>query len=121
MDEFELWRLPRGVAYRDEELVGFAVRAADGPVGTVIKASAEVGRSYLILKPRPWLDASMVMLPAALIERIDRNLGTIHLATDRVEIAAAPPFAGDRFRDAAYRAELGFHYARSRRGSSLVA
>jgi hypothetical protein len=115
MDEFELWRLPDGIVFGDDDLDGFAVQAADGPLGSVIRASAEVGRSHVIVAARPWLATAMVMLPAALIEHIDRERAIVHVASDRAEISAAPPFAGDRFRDAAYRAELGFHYSRRRR------
>jgi hypothetical protein len=57
----------------------------------------------------------MVMLPSALIVEIDHERRIIRIASERAAIRAAPPFAADRFRDCAYRAELGFHYARSAR------
>jgi len=120
MDEFELWRIPDGICFDDEQIVGCEVEAFDGPVGTVIKASAEVGASYLILAARQWVGTTMVMLPSALIERIDRERDTIHIASDRAEISQAPAFVADRFRDCAYRAELGFHYARRRLAPSAA-
>jgi hypothetical protein len=114
MDEFELWRLPDGIRFGEEEIVGYGVEADDGPVGTVVKASTEPGASYLVLAACEGIGSSMVMLPTALIERIDHERAEIHFAIDRDEIAAAPAFVADRFRDCAYRAELGFHYARRR-------
>jgi len=114
MDEFELWRAPDGVALDDPELLGHRVLARDGGVGVVIGASPEVGSSHLIVRARPWLPRSIVMLPAGLIAQIDPQARVVSVAAERSEIANAPALDSDRVRDRAYRAELGLHYARRR-------
>jgi hypothetical protein len=91
-------------------LGGYAVRASDGPVGEVIVAHIEVGRSYLVVQGGSWIDRRMLMLPAGVVESVDGEAKTLLVGCSRAKIASAPPFEGDRYQDGAYRAELGAHY-----------
>jgi hypothetical protein len=113
----DLWNFPTTAANADE-LVGYAVEGTDGAIGTVLKASVEVAKGYLIVSAGRWLAASTVMLPAGVIERIDRARHVVHLARSREEIERAPAFEADRYQDGAYRAELGEHY-RGRKASAI--
>jgi hypothetical protein len=94
------------------DLSGYVVYAGDGPVGEVIVAHIEVGRSYLVVQGGTWIDGRMLMLPAGLVESIDIHATALLMGCSRAEIASAPPFEGDRYQDGAYRAELGAHYER---------
>lgn len=114
MGELDVWSLSDEVTYAADDIVGYAVAGADGVIGTVLKASAEPGRSYLILSARPWLDATMVMLPAGLVERVDHDQQAIAVAVTRDDVRHAPAFAADRYQDGAYRAEIAGYYVRDR-------
>jgi hypothetical protein len=91
-------------------LGGCAVHASDGPLGEVIVSHIEIGRSYLVLQGGPWIDGRMLMIPAGIVESVDAQARVVLVGCTRAEIASAPPFEGDRYRDGAYRVELGTHY-----------
>jgi hypothetical protein len=110
-----LWDYRPGVAGFGP-LEGYAVVAFDGGVGEVVAAEGKAGRSFLVAATGPTLEGGtltagrMVMLPGGLIERVDPKARVVHVAATRALIATAPTFEGDRYRDGAYRAELGAHY-----------
>jgi hypothetical protein len=99
---------------------GFVVEAVDGVVGTVLTASPDRDGGYLVVVAGPSLPRSMVLVPAALVEQVDRRRRRVLLDAGLAEIRSAPPFESDRFRDAAYRAELSSHYARARRSLPAI-
>ncbi len=119
MGERDVWSLPDEVTYAGGDVVGYLVAGGDGVIGTVLKASTEPGRSYLILSARPWLDVTMVMLPAGLIERVDRDQQSIAVDVRRDDVRRAPAFAADRYQDGAYRTELAGYYVRDRRARAV--
>jgi hypothetical protein len=104
----------------EEVDAGFVVEAADGVVGTVLTASSDRDDGYLVVVTAPSLPRSMVLVPAGLVTRVDRQRRRVQLSTGLAEIRAAPPFESDRFRDAAYHAELSSHYARARRSAPAI-
>jgi hypothetical protein len=93
---------------------GFTVEALDGVVGTVLTASPDRDGGYLVVVAGPSLPRSMVIVPAGLVARIDRARRRVRLNAGLATIRSAPPYESDRFRDAAYRAELASHYTRAR-------
>ena len=105
----EMWRLPPVLASVPAAVLrGYEVEAQDGRVGTVLLA----GAGYLIVAANAPIAERMVMLPAGIIERIDRGRRTLSVSRSLAEIATAPRFEADRYQDGAYRAEMGRHYAR---------
>lgn len=104
----------------EEVGAGFIVEAADGVVGTVLTASPDRDDGYLVVVTGPSLPRSMVLVPAGLVKRVDRHRRRVQLNAGLAEIRAAPPFESDRFRDAAYHAELSSHYARARRSAPAI-
>ena len=119
MGEIDAWSLPDGVEYDAADILGYSARATDGVLGTVIKATTEPTRSYLVLSSRPWLDAAMAILPAGLIVRVDHEQEAITLDVSRDDVRAAPAFAPDRYQDGAYHAEVAAHYLRDRLADAL--
>ena len=91
-----IWTYGGGVR-PDVELNGFDVEARDGEIGTVDESSREVGSSYLIVDTGPWIFGKRVLLPAGVIEKIDRGNRRIFVNRTRDEIKRAPeydPYAG---------------------------
>lgn len=108
MTETMIWAFPGNVS--DRQLEGFEVRASDGTIGTVDKATYDVGASYIVVDTGPWIFGKRVLLPAGVIQRVERDAGMVHVARTRDEIRSAPEFEAGQITDA-YRQRLGSHYA----------
>ena len=94
----------------DVDLTGYAVEAVDGGIGKVDESSYEVGSSYIVVDTGPWIFGKKVLLPAGVVDRIDPADEKIYVSRNKDEIKNAPEFDQDRYRDEAYRAELGGYY-----------
>jgi hypothetical protein len=94
------------------DLVDFDVHATDGNLGKVEDVAQGPGESYVIVRTGSSLLSKKVMLPAGLIERIDREGKTVHVDRTTDEIKAAPEFDEERYKELTYRDELAAHYGR---------
>jgi hypothetical protein len=95
-----------------DELLDFKVEAVDGSVGKVTDASYGSGESYILVDTGSTLLSKQVMLPAGVIDRVDRESRTVYVDRSKDEIKAAPAFDEERYRDSAYREELSGYYGR---------
>jgi hypothetical protein len=112
MSSADIW------TYRDQswsatDLTGHEVEAVDGSIGKVDEATAEIGGSYIVVDTGPWIFGKKVLLPAGVIDRIDRDEQKIYVDRTKDEIKAAPEFDKDRL-DEAYRGELTGYYGGAR-------
>ena|SRR5687767_6979515 len=96
----------------DRGLEDFHVEGSDGPIGTVADISAEDGEHYLIVHTGRWITSKNVLLPAGVVDRIDRDHRRIYLKATREEIKGAPEFDERRLGDRAYLEKIGWHYRR---------
>jgi hypothetical protein len=100
-----LWTY-REPAMTDIDLVGYAVEAADGSLGTVDEASYEVGAGYLVVDTSSWRNlgpGQSTLVPAGAIERVDHPNRHVYLSLTRDQIKRAPEYSGydpDYHRDA---------------------
>jgi hypothetical protein len=108
----DMWSYPEGVGRVD--VTGYDVEALDGEVGTVDEATLESGASYLVVDTGRWILGKKVLIPAALVERIDRDEETVYVGQTKEEIEGAPEFDNDRYKDAGYRESVGAYYAAMR-------
>jgi len=92
------------------DLTGFKVEATDGDIGKVDEATNEVGGSFIVVDTGPWIFGKKVMLPAGVFYDIAAATETILVSRTKDEIKNAPEFDEQRYRDAAYRDELGGYY-----------
>jgi hypothetical protein len=106
----DMWNYRAGVA-SGGDLVGFSIEATDGDIGKVDKADNETGSSYLVVATGPWIFGKTVMLPAGVIELIDRENQVVHVNRTKDQIKNAPEYHEDRHADEAYRSELGGYYS----------
>ncbi len=95
-----------------DELVGFKIHATDGNVGSVLDVQRGAGESYLIVSTGGTILSKKVLIPAGMVERVDRDDKTIHVNRSQDEIKNAPEFDEERYREESYRRELGDYYAR---------
>ena len=95
-----------------EELEDFTVEATDGEVGEVDDATYVAGESNLLVRTGGTIFSKKVMLPAGLVERVDRDSKTVHVDRSQDEIKNAPEFDEEIYRDQTYRDQLAGYYAR---------
>ena len=92
------------------DIIGFEVEAIDGSIGKVDDATAEIGSSYIVVDTGPWIFGKKVMLPAGVIQTVDREERKIFVNRTKDEIKNAPEFDESLIGDDAYRGQLGSYY-----------
>jgi hypothetical protein len=97
------------------DLTGYKVEAMDGSIGKIDRATYETAGSYLVVDTGPWIFGRKVVLPAGVIDRIDRDDERVYVFRTKDQIKDAPEFDEDRF-DESYRDTLGTYYGRGGRG-----
>jgi hypothetical protein len=115
MATMDVW-VYRETTWSQSDLTGFSVEALDGSIGKIDEASNEVGASYLVVDTGPWIFGKKVMLPAGVVRDVDLDTQTVFVNRDKEEIKNAPEFDQDRYRDDAYRRDLGGYYGRGGAG-----
>ena len=95
------------------DLTGYSVEATDGGIGKIDEATNEVGSSYIVVDTGPWIFGKKVMLPAGVIDRVDREDEKVYVNRSKDEIKDSPPFDESGYRDDEYRDELGTYYGGS--------
>jgi hypothetical protein len=106
--ETDFWTYPESVGRLD--MNGFDVEAVDGSIGKVDEATYEVGESYIVVDTGPWIFGKKVLLPAGIVDRVDRGDEKIYVDRSKDEIKNAPEFDEDAYRDEGYRATVGDYY-----------
>jgi len=92
------------------DLIGYSVEATDGGIGKVDEATNDVGSSYIVVDTGPWIFGKKVMLPAGVIDRVDRDDEKVYVNRSKDEIKDSPTFDDTTYRDEPYRDELGMYY-----------
>jgi hypothetical protein len=108
--ENDLWTYPETVGRLD--LTGFEVEAKDGSIGKVDESTNEAGESYLVVDTGVWIFGKKVLLPAGIVERVDRDEEKVYVGRTKDEIKDAPEFDDDA--NEGYRAQVGDYYLGSR-------
>ncbi|MFJ8826567.1 PRC-barrel domain-containing protein [Streptomyces sp. NPDC102467] len=94
-----------------DRLIGYAVEASDGPIGTVDPYSQEVGAEHLVVDTGGPLLSKKVLLPRWTVAHVDEVNRTVHVTHAQDRIKAAPRFDRDmRVTDPGYRAQIDDHY-----------
>jgi hypothetical protein len=102
----DLWSYPESVGRLD--LTGFEVQAADGSIGKVDESTNEAGESYLVVNTGVWVLGKKLILPAGLVEGVDRDQEKLYVAPTKDDIKDAPEFNDDASED--YRSALSDYY-----------
>jgi hypothetical protein len=105
-----MWVYSETEMLRGSDLTDFEVEAIDGGIGKVDEASYEAGSSYLVIDTGPWIFGKKVLVPAGIVDRVDLDEQKVYVNRTKDEIKNAPEFDESRYRDDAYRSELGTYY-----------
>ena len=92
------------------DLCGYDAEALDGPLGKVAEATDEIRRGYVVVDTGPWFFRKKAVLPAGVIDSVDREARRIYVNRTRHEVANAPKLNEAHFDDDAYRVALGRYY-----------
>jgi hypothetical protein len=95
---------------RGVDLVGFEIEATDGGIGKIDEATYDVGSSYVVVDTGPWIFGKKVMLPAAVLQRVDLDSQTVVVDRTKDEIKSSPEFDEDAYQEQGYRSQLGSYY-----------
>jgi len=109
MTTVDTWTYREGT-WTQGDLSGFEVEAIDGSIGKIDEATNDVGASYVVVDTGPWIFGKKVMLPAGVIDDVDLDAKQVFVNRTKDEIKNAPEFDEDRYRDDAYRSEVGSYY-----------
>jgi hypothetical protein len=109
MAAVDIWTY-RERTWTQGDLSGFEVEAIDGSIGKVDEATNDVGAGYVVVDTGPWIFGKKVMLPAGVVQDVDLDSKQIFVNRTKDEIKNAPEFDKDRYRDDAYRTDLGSYY-----------
>jgi hypothetical protein len=110
--EHDIWVYPSTVG-ETSEIVGYSVEAIDGGIGKIDDATDEVGQSSLVVDTGPWIFGRKVIVPAGIVDRIDRDEECVYVNRTKEQIKNAPELDEERRADGAYRDQLGTYYGPS--------
>jgi hypothetical protein len=111
----DLW-VYSGTGWGDAlDITGYKVEALDGSIGKVDRATYQTNVSYIVVDTGPWIFGKKVVLPAGIIDLIDRDDATVFVHRTKDEIKNSPEYDETRF-DEAYRNDLGTYYGPGGRG-----
>ncbi|MFH9741363.1 PRC-barrel domain containing protein [Streptomyces roseolus] len=82
-----------------DTLIGYAVEATDGGIGKVDRHTEDVDRSYLVVDTGPWILGHKVVLPAGLVDRVDRENGTVRVNCTKRQVRESPDFESGQNED----------------------
>jgi len=68
---------------RGVDLTGFSVEALDGGIGKIDEATYETSQSYIVVDTGPWIFGKKVLLPAAVVQRVDLDSETVFVDRGR--------------------------------------
>jgi hypothetical protein len=104
---------------RGVDLAGLEVEAVDGGIGKIDEATYDVGSSYIVVDTGPWIFGKKVMLPAAVIQRVDLDSQTAFVDRTKDEIKNAPEFDESLYQEESYRTNVGSYYYGDRETGTL--
>ncbi|MEU9857150.1 PRC-barrel domain containing protein [Streptomyces sp. NPDC047974] len=75
------------------------MEATDGGIGKVDRHTEDVDRSYLVVDTGPWILGHKVVLPAGLVDRVDRENETVHVNCTKKHVRESPDFEAGQNED----------------------
>jgi len=107
--EYDIWVYSTDVG-DTRAIVGYSVEALDGGIGKIDEATEEVGGSSIVVDTGPWIFGHKVILPAGVVERVDREDERVYVSRTKEQIKNAPELGERTTSDEMHRDELGRYY-----------
>jgi hypothetical protein len=107
---YDIWTFSDLDTWRGTDITGFKVQAVDGEIGSVDEATYDIGASYLVVDTGPWIFGKKVLLPAGVVDMVDVTNQKLIVNRTKDEIQNAPEFDEQRYKEEAYRNNIGTYY-----------
>ncbi|WP_433089281.1 PRC-barrel domain-containing protein [Dactylosporangium sp. CA-052675] len=99
----------------DLDLSGYRVEAVDGHIGSIDRASYEVGNSWVVVDTGPWIFGRKVLLPAGTVRNVDHAERKVYVDRTKDQIKRSPEYDEHTFGTDDYRRQVGDYYTTSYR------
>ena len=106
----DLWTYRNAAWTQGRDLVGYDVRATDGSIGKMDKATYDASDAYVVVDTGFWIFGKKRLVPAGAISSVDHDDRNVHVAMTRDQIKSAPDYDSDVVDDAA-RTRYGDYYS----------
>ena len=112
MQSTDIWsyRAESGFGTETSDIAGYKVEATDGSIGKVDEATYDTGSSYIVVDTGPWIFGKKVLIPAGVVDRIDRDDEKVYVNRTKDQIKDAPEFDQASYREDDYRTQVGNYY-----------
>jgi hypothetical protein len=87
-----IWTYPDASTWSDADITGYGVEATDGSIGKVDESSAVAGSAYVVVDTGFWIFGKKRLIPAGVIDRVDRRNEKVHLRITKDQVKNAPDF-----------------------------
>ena len=88
----EIWTYPGRSAWRDADITGYDVEATDGSIGKIDESSADAGSAYVVVDTGFWIFGKKRLVPAGVIDRVDRQNEKVFVRLTKEQVKNAPDF-----------------------------
>src|ERR1700752_3820929 len=87
-----IWTYPDSSTWTDADITGYDVEAADGSIGKIDESSAAAGSAYVVVDTGFWIFGKKRLVPAGVIDRVDRNNEKVFVRMTKEQVKNAPDF-----------------------------
>jgi hypothetical protein len=99
-----IWTYPDSTSWSDASIAGYDVEATDGSIGKIDEASSAAGSAYIVVDTGFWIFGKKRLVPAGVIDRVDRDGEKVYVRLTKEQVKNAPDF------DEAHRDRRGSDY-----------
>ena len=86
------WTYPDQTTWSDADITGFDVEATDGSIGSIDESSAAAGSAYIVVDTGFWIFGKKRLVPAGVVDRIDRPNEKVFVRMTKEQVKNAPDF-----------------------------
>ena len=86
------WTYPDQTTWSDADITGFDVEATDGSIGKIDESSAAAGAAYIVVDTGFWIFGKKRLVPAGVVDRIDRADEKVFVRMTKEQVKNAPDF-----------------------------
>ena len=87
-----IWTYPDASTWSDADITGYDVEATDGSIGKIDESSADAGSAYVVVDTGFWIFGKKRLVPAGVIDRVDRDDEKVFVRMTKEQVKNAPDF-----------------------------
>ena len=87
-----IWTYSDSASWSDADIAGYDVEATDGSIGNIDESNAAAGSAYIVVDTGWWIFGKKRLVPAGVIDRVDRDSKRVFLRLTKEQVKNAPDF-----------------------------